>query len=48
LSRGISSGWNWLTSGFGSPNDFSSGMSYSGQVRPDTTDYMGGGFYGYD
>jgi len=48
LSRGIGRGFDYLTSGFGSPNDFSSGMSFSGQVRPDMTDYMGGGFYGYD
>jgi hypothetical protein len=48
LSRGVRSGWDYLTGGFNSPNDFSSGMSYMGQVRPDMTDYMGGGFYGYD
>jgi len=48
LSRGLRSGWDYLTGAFGSPNDFSSGMSYSGQIRPDMTDYMGGGFYGYD
>ena len=48
ISRGVRSGWDYLTGAFSSPNDFSGGMSYSGQVMPDTTDYMGGGFYGYD
>jgi hypothetical protein len=48
LSNAFKGGWNYLTSGFGSPNDLSVGMSYMGQVQPDTTDYMGGGFYGYD
>ena len=44
VSNALQGGWNWLTGG----NSFTPGTSFMGQVYPDQTDYLGGGFFGYD